>query len=112
VAEAVPGTGIEAVVEQAVKILVREMSPRTIVLFGSAARGDWGPDSDIDLLVVLDRFESRVDEMNRASQALAPLRVPTDVLVCSVEEVRDWGHVVNHIINEVFLDGRVVYDAA
>ena len=103
---------VELVVERAVEILAREMNPRKIVLFGSAARGDWGPDSDIDLLVVLDRFDSRVDEMNRASRLLAPLRVPTDVLVCSVKEVRDWGHVVNHIINEVFLEGRVVYDAA
>jgi len=102
---------VELVVERAVEILAREINPRKIVLFGSAARGDWGPDSDIDLLVVLDRFDSRVDEMNRASGLLAPLRVPTDVLVCSVKEVRDWGHVVNHIINEVFLDGRVVYDA-
>jgi len=102
---------VELVVERAVEILAREINPRKIVLFGSAARGDWGPDSDIDLLVVLDRFDSRVDEMNRASGLLAPLRVPTDVLVCSAEEVRDWGHVVNHIINEVFLDGTVVYDA-
>ena len=102
---------VELVVERAVEILAREINPRKIVLFGSAARGDWGPDSDIDLLVVLDRFDSRVDEMNRASRLLAPLRVPTDVLVCSVKEVRDWGHVVNHIINEVFLDGTVVYDA-
>jgi len=102
---------VELVVERAVEILAREINPRKIVLFGSAARGDWGPDSDIDLLVVLDRFDSRVDEMNRASRLLAPLRVPTDVLVCSVNKVRDWGHVVNHIINEVFLDGTVVYDA-
>ena len=106
------GANVELTVQRAVEILAREMSPRKIVLFGSAARGGWGPDSDIDLLVVMDRFDSRVDEMNRASRLLAPLRVPVDVLVYSEGEVLEWGHVVNHIINEVLLEGRVVYDAA
>jgi uncharacterized protein len=103
---------IPAAVEQAVQILSREMKPRRIVLFGSAARGEAGPDSDIDLLVVMDRLESRFAEMNRASHLLAPLRIPIDVLVYSSEEVEEWGTVVNHIINEALLDGAVVYDAA
>lgn len=29
-----------------------------VVLFGSAARGDWGPESDIDVLVLLDRVDT------------------------------------------------------
>jgi len=112
VAESPRHDELPSVVERAVAILSREMKPRRIILFGSVARGDAGPDSDMDLLVVLDRFDSRFDEMNRASRLLAELRVPTDVLVFSVDEVREWGGVVNHIINEVLLEGRVVYDAA
>jgi hypothetical protein len=33
--------------------LVREFQPARVILFGSRARGDAGPDSDIDLLVVM-----------------------------------------------------------
>lgn len=103
---------VPAVVTRAVQILSREMKPRRIVLFGSTARGEAGPESDIDLLVVMDGFESRFAEMNRASRLLAPLRTPVDVLVYSQEEVEQWAGVVNHIINEAMSEGRVVYDAA
>ena len=103
---------ISSVVERAVEILSNEMKPRRIILFGSVARGEAGPDSDMDLLVVLDQVGSRFDEMRRASRLLVPLRVPVDVLVYSIDEVEAWGGVVNHIINEALLEGRVVYDAA
>lgn len=107
-----PESGVPQAVEKAVEILAKEMSPRRIILFGSAARGEAGADSDIDLLLVLDGFESRFKEMERASSLLAPLKVPADVLVYSIAEVEEWGDVVNHIINEALLDGRVVYEAA
>lgn len=101
-----------AIVGRAVDILSREMNPRRIVLFGSTARGEAGPESDIDLLVVMDGFESRFAEMNRASRLLASLRVPVDVLIYTVDEVEQWSGVVNHILNEAVRSGRVVYDAA
>lgn len=99
-------------VDRAVEILAREMSPRKIILFGSSARGTSDPDSDLDLLVVLDHFDSRIGEMRRASALLAPLKVPTDVLVYSEAEVELWRTVTNHVIHEALLEGRVVYDAA
>jgi predicted nucleotidyltransferase len=34
--------------------VVRWFDPQRVILFGSRARGDAGPDSDIDLLVVVD----------------------------------------------------------
>lgn len=99
-------------IERAVEVLAKELKPRKIILFGSTARGEAGPDSDIDLLVVMERFDSRFTEMNRASALLAPLKIDADVLVYSQAEVEQWGEVVNHVINEALLDGRVVYDAA
>ncbi|MEX2458039.1 MAG: nucleotidyltransferase domain-containing protein [Actinomycetota bacterium] len=99
-------------VDRIVEILATQMHPRRIILFGSTARGDAGPESDIDLLLVLDEFESRFAEMRKAARLLARLRVPVDVLVYSSKEVEEWGDVVNHVINEALLDGRVVYDAA
>jgi predicted nucleotidyltransferase len=99
-------------IDRAVEVLAKEMRPRKIILFGSTARGKAGPDSDIDLLVVIERFDSRSAEMNRASALLAPLRIDADVLVYAQLEFEQWGEVVNHVINEALLDGRVVYDAA
>jgi predicted nucleotidyltransferase len=106
------GRRLPSGVAEAVAILAKEMEPRRIILFGSIARGDGDAESDLDLLVILDRFDSRFAEMRRASRALAPLKLPTDVLVYSQAEVDEWGDVVNHVINEALLDGLVVYDAA
>lgn len=99
-------------VQRAVEILAREMKPRKIILFGSTARDEARPDSDLDFLVVMEGFGSRLREMRRASAVLAPLKIATDVLVYSEAEVEQWGHVTNHVINEALLEGRVVYDAA
>lgn len=43
---------------------------REVLLFGSWARGDAHPESDIDLLVVLDRVESRWAERRRMDEIL------------------------------------------
>ncbi|MDQ3991859.1 MAG: nucleotidyltransferase domain-containing protein [Actinomycetota bacterium] len=112
VEESAAGPKIPAVVKKAVDVLAREMRPRKIILFGSVARGEATEDSDIDLLVVMERFDSRWSEMRRAARLLRPLRVAKDILVFSEDEVERWGDVVNHVINEALLDGRVVYDAA
>jgi len=40
-------------VENLVSQIVEAVHPLRIILFGSAARGDMRPDSDIDLLIVM-----------------------------------------------------------
>ena len=37
-----------------VQRIVKKFRPERVILFGSQARGDAGPDSDVDLLVVMD----------------------------------------------------------
>jgi type I restriction enzyme R subunit len=107
-----PGPKVPAAIERAVAILAKEMKPKKIILFGSVARGEADGGSDVDLMIIMDRFDSRFAQMDRASRLLAHLRFPIDILVYTEDEVEEWGGVVNHIINEALLDGRVVYDAA
>jgi predicted nucleotidyltransferase len=62
--------------------LVRAYQPERVYLFGSAARGDAGPDSDYDIVVVVadDSPPSRLDE-GAAYQALVGTGAAVDVLV-------------------------------
>jgi Nucleotidyltransferase domain. len=58
---------------------------RRIGYFGSYARGDWGPGSDLDLIIVLDHSDLPFEERSREWDA-AELPVPTDVLVYTQKE--------------------------
>jgi predicted nucleotidyltransferase len=57
---------------------------RTVVLFGSWARGDAHPESDVDLLVVLDEVRSRWEELRRMSDALWRHSLEHDVVVTEI----------------------------
>ena len=46
-------TKVQAQIDRMVKRIVKKFHPEMVILFGSQARGDAGPDSDVDLLIVL-----------------------------------------------------------
>lgn len=97
-----------------VEAIVREVKPEQIVLFGSWARGEAGPDSDLDLLIVerepFGPGRSRWGELRRIRRSLSPFRVPKDILVYSADEVASRRRSPAHIISRAFKEGRVLYE--
>ncbi len=86
--------------------------PIKIVLFGSRARGDAGPDSDFDFLVVERDPQDRHAEMVRLGRALRPLGMPFDVVVVSERYADDWGGVEGSMVHAALTEGRVLHAAA
>ena len=82
-----------------------------VILFGSHARGEAGPDSDVDLLVVEPRVDDRFAEIVRLQRVLAPLRLPADVVVVSSRHVDEWGGVTNTMLHDALREGRVLAEA-
>jgi len=66
--------------------IVDEFSPSRIILFGSQARGEAKPLSDIDLLVVFDTDGDRRERRVAIRTALADLIVDKDILVATERE--------------------------
>lgn len=101
------------IVEEIVRRIVAEADPEQIILFGSCARDETGSDSDVDLLVVeSEPFEggrSRYKEMVRLERATGRLRVPTDILVFTSEEIEFWRDSINHVVGRALRQGRVLY---
>ena len=57
---------------------------RDVLLFGSWARGDAHPESDVDLLVVLDEVSSRRRELTRMSDVLWRHSLENDTVVAEI----------------------------
>lgn len=96
----------ETVVETAVELL-RSVAPgATIILFGSYARGEAGPDSDLDFLVVEPRLTSRHEEMVRLRDVLTPLHIPVDVLVTGAQTLAKWDDTPGTLYYEIRREGR------
>lgn len=103
----------EALLQQMVETLVREATPEAIILFGSRARGDARPDSDVDLLVVesepFSPQRSRRKEAARLYMALRGLSVSKDILLYSREEFDHWKNSLNHVAGRAFREGKVLH---
>jgi uncharacterized protein len=96
-------------VDEAVDALVREFHPLKIFLFGSRARGDGREESDIDLLVVLERIDDRRKTRDALHKALPRLPVSVDVFAADREELARTGDSVGSFVYPVLREGEVVY---
>jgi predicted nucleotidyltransferase len=57
---------------------------RDVYLFGSRARGDHDPDSDVDVLIVLDRIEGYGRDLRRSSDAVSDLSLASGLPISRV----------------------------
>ncbi|MGB4333726.1 MAG: nucleotidyltransferase domain-containing protein [Chromatiaceae bacterium] len=107
-------TDLDKIARDIIDATVGAVAPERIVLFGSRARGDSGPDSDLDLLVVArDSFtpeHTRQGDLRRIRQAIRPFRLPVDVLLYSRDEFDTWRQSSNHVIGRSLREGLTVYE--
>ena len=103
----------EQILDEMKEAIVQAVAPERIYLFGSHARGDATPDSDIDLLIVEEApfgpERSRWKEIARIRDALPLSPTATDILVYSSDEVAKWQGSMNHVISRCLREGRLLY---
>jgi uncharacterized protein len=98
-----------ALIRRMVRRIVQRFSPEQIVLFGSQARGDAGPDSDVDLLVVLPVVGSKRDLCVEIGLALQDFRVPKDILVTTPEEMARFADISGTLAYIAGHEGKLMY---
>lgn len=101
----------EATIIRVAAMLAEAAGPSRVILFGSHARGDAGEESDLDLLVVEPMITNRLREMMRLRQVLRPLRIPVDLLVCSMAELAAREHLPTGAIHWALQEGRTLHDS-
>ena len=102
-------TSVPAQIDRMVRRIVKKFHPEQIILFGSYARGDAGPDSDVDLLVVMDGEDSKMENAWEVRSSLDTFPVPVDVVVTSPQEFAWRKDVVGTIEWPASREGKVLY---
>ncbi len=98
------------VLEEIVRRLVEVYHPERIYLFGSAARGEAGPHSDYDLLIIQQSDQPRYACSGVYYRALADLPAEVDVLVYTPQEVEQWRSVPQAFVTTALREGVVLYE--
>jgi len=96
------------VIDQAAhRLLEAAPAGSQVILFGSYARGEADPGSDVDFLVVEPEVKDRFGEMVRLREALDPLDLAVDVLVVSRRVFEKWRDTPNTVIYDAAREGKV-----
>jgi predicted nucleotidyltransferase len=98
----------EALIVEAGRRLAAVAPDADIILFGSRARGEAGPESDLDLLVIEPDFNQRMEEYGRLRRELRGLDVAIDLLVYRRREADRWRDVPGSFLHRVLGEGRVL----
>jgi predicted nucleotidyltransferase len=95
-----------------VERLIEAYQPERIYLFGSKARGDYGPDSDFDLLVVVPDNASENRQRSRlAYDRLWGTGTAADVLVWTRGRFESRAHLRASLPGTILREGRLLYAA-
>jgi predicted nucleotidyltransferase len=98
----------ETLIAEAGRRLAAAAPDAQVILFGSHARGEASPRSDVDFLVVEPAVDNEAEESVRLHRTLRDLRVPADVIVVSREYAERWREVPGGLVHAALSQGRVL----
>ncbi len=100
---------LEAEIKNITDQIVKKYQPEKIILFGSAARGDFDPDkSDLDFFVVKNDDRVKIERAQTVYK-LVEKRVPADFIVYKPQEVEERLRLGDPFLKIIFQEGRVLY---
>jgi len=103
------GSSIEKEIEDITAQIIKKYNPVKIILFGSAARGELGPDSDADFLIIKKETplygEDRIRELNH----LLERNIPLDLLIYRPEEFEKRMKMGDPFLKAILKEGKVLY---
>jgi uncharacterized protein len=99
-----------ALLEHVTKTIVERFRPRRIMVFGSHARGEAGPDSDLDLFIEMDTPRRPPERAIEVSEVFGLRPWPMDIVVYTPEEVRRLRNVNGTLLSIIEKEGKLLYE--
>ncbi len=103
------GTVSAEILDEIIKRIVAIADPERIILFGSAVRGQMGPNSDLDLLIVRADVHRR-QLAQRLYRELIGVGQAVDIVVATPSDLEQYGDSIGLVYRPALQEGRVVYD--
>jgi predicted nucleotidyltransferase len=94
----------------ALEKLIEQLQPEKIILFGSYAYGHPTPDSDVDLLVIMETTDPPTERFMKVARLLRPRLFPVDILVYTPQEIEEALEHNNIFIREIYTKGITLYE--
>ena len=101
----------DVMLEEIVRRIVAASQPERIILFGSAVRGEMGPHSDVDLLVI-KQCDNHWDVMGDIYEELYGVEAAVDIVVVTPDDVERYKDTHALVIKPALREGRIVYQTA
>jgi predicted nucleotidyltransferase len=97
-------------VDQIVRRIVETAAPERVILFGSAARGEMGPDSDLDFLVVKE-CDDELAEARKIRRELEGVAVgtPKEIIVVTPGYLAQHKDTIGYIYRPALREGKALY---
>jgi len=89
--------------------IIEKYKPAKIILFGSAARGQFGPDSDADFLIIKKETPFYGADRIRELSRMIERSIPVDLLVYKPEEFEKRLELGDPFLKAILKEGKVVY---
>ena len=97
-----------AKIERAARKIVEAVNPEKIILFGSFAHGKATPDSDVDLLVIVESDRNPHARSAQISEVLYPRPFPVDIIVRTPTEVNERLEIGDCFFHEIMNKGKIL----
>src|SRR5665213_3698227 len=102
---------IQTKILEMVRKIIEKVHPEKIILFGSQARGTAGPDSDVDLMVVMPVLPGTRRKTTVAIyEILGGMGISKDIIVVTPEEVDEYRNIPGTLIYPALQEGKILYD--
>jgi predicted nucleotidyltransferase len=96
-------------IKKIVERVVSRFSPEKIILFGSYAQGNTGPDSDLDLLIAMPVNGSKLQKAVEIGVALHDIAIAKDLIVVTPQKFEWRKDVIGTIEWPAARQGKVLY---
>ena len=102
-------TDFEKEIQNITRQIIEKYKPEKIILFGSAARGEWTLHSDADFLIIKKETPFYGSDRIRELSRMIDRNIPADFLIYRPEELDKTLQMGDPFLKSILREGKVLY---